>query len=108
MPSPPSPATATPIQELLPATVSPDRAALVGLHAWTEGDFPNVAAWSIQTFSPDEPRASSRPLLDWLASTGCSRVALHFAVDAVDGDEIVLGLGADPDGLTSSEVRRVM
>jgi hypothetical protein len=27
---------------LLPATVSPDRIALAGLHAWTEDDFPNI------------------------------------------------------------------
>jgi arginase len=28
---------------LLPATVTPDRVALVGLHEWTDDDFPNVA-----------------------------------------------------------------
>lgn len=31
------------VQELLPATVSPDRVALAGPHAWTEDDFPKVA-----------------------------------------------------------------
>jgi arginase len=58
---------------LLPATVSPDLAALVGLHEWTDDDFPNVAQWGIQSFGPDELRASSQPVLDWLAATGCSR-----------------------------------
>jgi arginase len=48
---------------------------------------------------------SSRPLLDWLASTGCSRVAIHLDVDVVDSDEIVFGLGAEPGGLTSAQVR---
>jgi hypothetical protein len=45
------------ILELLPATVTPDRVALVGLHEWTEDDFPDVAAWGIRSFSPDDVRS---------------------------------------------------
>ncbi len=96
------------VQELLPATVSPDRVALVGLHSWTDDDFPNIAEWGIQSFGPDELRESAQPLLDWIAATGCSRVAIHFDVDAVDSNEIVLGLGIEPDGLASTEVRRIV
>ena len=96
------------VQELLPATVFPERVALVGLHWWAEDDLPNIAEWGIRSFSPDELRQSTRPLLDWLAATGCSRVAIHFDVDAVDGNEIVLGLVMEPDGLTSTEVRRIV
>lgn len=96
------------IQELLPATVSPQRLALVGLHSWTEDDIGNVAAWGIQAFNPDQLRGSSRPLLDWIAATGCSRVAVHFDVDTVDSKEITLGLGPEPDGLTSAQVHRIV
>jgi arginase len=96
------------VQELLPANVSPDRVALVGLHSWTDDDFPNIAEWGIQSFGPDELRQSTRPLLDWIAATGCLRLAIHFDVDAVDSNEIVLGLGMEPDGLTSTEVRRIV
>ncbi|MFG2730392.1 arginase family protein [Streptomyces canus] len=93
---------------LLPATVSPQRVALVGLHSWTQDDFPNVAEWGIQSYAPDDLRQSSQPLLEWLAATGCSRVAIHFDVDAVDADEVVLGLGMEAHGLTSAEVRRIV
>jgi arginase len=96
------------VQALLPATVPPGRVALAGLHAWAEDDFPNVAGWGIQSFSPGELRESTRPLLDWVAATGCSRAAIHFDVDTIDSDEIVLGLGAEPDGLTSAQVRRIV
>lgn len=96
------------VQELLPATVSPDRVALVGLHAWTEDDFPNLARWGITSFSPDGLRETTRPLLDWLAATGCSRVAVHFDVDTIDSTELVLGLGAEPGGLTSAQLRRIV
>ncbi|MFD5952085.1 arginase family protein [Streptomyces collinus] len=96
------------VQKLLPATVSPGRLALVGLHEWTDDDFPNIAAWGIPSFSPDQLRASTRPLLGWLRDTGCTRVALHFDVDTIDSNEIGLGLGFVPGGLTSSEVHRIV
>ena len=93
---------------LLPATVAPERVALVGLHAWEEDDYPNIGVWGIRSFSPDDVRHSSQPMLDWLAGTGCTRVAIHFDVDTVDSNEIVLGLGAEPNGLRSAEVHRVI
>lgn len=92
----------------LPAFVDSSRVALAGLHAWTEDDFPNAAAWGISTFGPDDLRTTSRPLLDWLAATGCSRVAIHLDVDVVDSNEVVLGLGIEPDGLSTAQVRRVI
>jgi arginase len=82
--------------------------ALVGLHEWTDDDYANIADWGIQSFSPDALRQTSQPLLDWLTATGCSRVALHFDVDTVDGNEIVLGLGHPAGGLTRVEVSRVV
>lgn len=96
------------VQELLPATVSPERVALVGLHAWASDDIANVAHWGIPSFSPDDLRATTQPLGDWLAGTGCSRVAIHFDVDTIDSNELVLGLGAEPDGLTTAQVRRIV
>jgi arginase len=96
------------VQALLTANVSPERVALVGLHSWADDDIANMAHWGIRSFSPDEVRQTSHPLLDWLAGSGCSRVAIHFDVDTIDSNEIVLGLGAEPGGLTSTQVRRVV
>jgi arginase len=80
------------VQKLLPATVSADRVALVGLHSWTEDDIGNVAQWGIRSFSPGDVRETTQPLLDWLAATGCSRVAIHFDVDAIDSAADVVGI----------------
>jgi arginase len=96
------------VLRLLPATLDPSRVALVGLHSWAEDDFPNIARWGIRSFRPSDLHRSSQPLLDWLKASGCSRVAIHFDVDVVDSNEIILGLGTEPDGLTSNEVRRVV
>jgi arginase len=35
-------------------------------------------------------------------------VAIHFDVDTIDSNEIVLGLGAEPGGLSSAQVRRIV
>jgi arginase len=96
------------VQALLPATVPGSRVALVGLHDWTDDDFPNVAAWGIRSFGPDDLRETTRLLLDWLAASGCSRVAIHFDVDTIDSRELVLGLGPVPGGLTSAQARRIV
>jgi arginase len=58
--------------------------------------------------SPDDLRVTSETLLDWIFATGCSRVAIHFDVDTIDSNEVVLGLGAEPDGLTSEQARRIV
>ncbi|GAA1398467.1 arginase family protein [Luteococcus peritonei] len=92
----------------LPGTVDPSRVALAGLHSWTEDDIGHVADWGLTSFSPQDLRESSEPLLDWLASTGCSKVALHLDVDVVDANQVVLGLGAEPDGLSLEQARRVV
>jgi len=96
------------VLRLLPGTVDPGRVALAGLHSWTEDDFPNIAHWGIKSFRPDDLRLSSQPILDWLKDSGCSRVAIHFDVDVVDSNEIVFGLGSEPDGLKSNEARRIV
>ncbi|WP_300079358.1 arginase family protein, partial [Propioniciclava sp.] len=92
----------------LPATVPSDRVALVGLCEWTDDDYPRLAEWGLQAFGPDALRTASTPVLDWLAATGCRRVAIHFDVDTIDSDELRLGLGAVPGGLTSAQVRRIV
>ena len=96
------------VLEHLPATVDAGRVALAGVHAWEADTYANVAAWGLTAFSPDDLRTSSEPLLDWLAAIGCTKVAVHFDVDTIDSNEQVFGLGAEPDGLTGEQVRRII
>ncbi|MFT4081510.1 MAG: arginase family protein [Nocardioides sp.] len=92
----------------LPETIDGARVALAGLHSWTDDDIGNATEWGIASFSPDALRTRSDELLEWLTGTGCSRVAIHVDVDAVDSNEVILGLGIEPDGLTTTQVRRVI
>ena len=95
--------------EILPATTTADRVALVGMHDWTDPMLPAIAdEWGLSVFSPGALRSTSAPLLDWLGDTGATNVAMHFDVDTIDADELQLGLGADLGGLTTAEARRVV
>lgn len=92
----------------LPATISPDRVAYAGIHDWEEDAYANVKDWGLTEFTPEDLRTSSDPLLAWLHGTGCSKIAVHFDVDVVDSDDMTLGLGAVPGGLTRAQVQRVI
>jgi len=96
------------VLDRLPATVSPGRFAYAGLHDGEPDALANVAAWGLPIFGPDALRQTTDPLLEWLAATGASKVAIHLDVDTVDSDEIVLGLGQVPGGLSSAQVHRVI
>jgi arginase len=97
------------VLDLLPATTDASRVALVGMHDWTDPSLPPIAAeWGLTVFSPDSLRSSSAGLLDWVAATGATKIAIHFDVDTIDADEMRLGLGADRGGLTRAEASRVV
>jgi arginase len=99
----------TELLDILPATTTPDRVALVGMHDWTDPTLPVIAdKWGLTVFAPDLLRSTSAPLLDWLDTTGATKVAIHFDVDTIDANEIQLGLGADLGGLTTAEARRLV
>ena len=79
------------------------------MHDWTDPTLPDIAdEWGLSVFPPDVLRSSSAPVLDWLTATGATKAAIHFDVDTIDADEVQLGLGADIDGLTSTEARRLV
>lgn len=94
--------------QTLPATTSTDRVALVGMHDWTDPTLPAIAEeWGLTVLAPDDLRTGSDALLDWLRSTGATKVAIHFDVDTIDADEVQLGLGYDRGGLSIAQTRRV-
>jgi arginase len=95
--------------EILPVTTTADRVAFVGIHDWTDPTLPAIAdEWGLVCSVLTRLWSTRAPLLDWLNTTGATKVAIHFDVDTVDADEIPLGLGADLGGLTTAEARRVV
>lgn len=93
--------------EQLPTILKPEQIISVGLHSWTPDDYPNLAAWGIETF---DPQASSDPstIIAALRARGVHNIAIHFDVDTIDAQEIVLGLGAETGGLRSEQVKELL
>jgi arginase len=54
------------------------------------------------------PVPTSLPTGSIVGRHRCSKVAVHFDVDTIDSNELVLGLGAEPGGLTSAQARRIV
>jgi hypothetical protein len=95
--------------EMLPATTTADRVALVGMHDWTDPTLPAIAAeWGLSVFSRDALRSTSAHCSTGSTPPGATMVAIHFDVDTIDADEVQLGLGADRGGLSTAEARRVV
>lgn len=92
---------------LLPGTVPADRVALAGLHARTDGTS-GPRRVGVDTRSVPTTSRLPAPLLDWLAGTGCFKLAVHFDVDTVDSEEMVLALGAEAGALTINQARRLV
>lgn len=92
----------------LPATVPPERVLLAGAHSWNDDEYENFQEWGIRHLSPDVLRTSPQAVIEWLQSTGCSKVVLHLDVDSVDANQFHLGMGAEPDGLTKDQVQAVI
>src|SRR5699024_11903586 len=89
----------------LPATVSTDKVVLAGTHSWNADEGDNFRNWGITHLPPEELRDSPNPLLEWLRSTGCTKVALHVDVDSVDANHFHIGMGAESDGLTKNQLQ---
>lgn len=92
----------------LPSSIDPARVAVAGVHVLNDDERAKIAAWGITAIAPEELRTGAERLTSWLASTGCTRVAIHFDVDAIDSAEYGLGLGRVPGGLSAAEARQVV
>lgn len=93
---------------LMPATIDPSRVALAGVHILNDDESLDIQGWGLHLIRPDDLRVDSTPLISWLASLGCTKVAIHFDVDVIDRDDVALGLGRESGGLTAAQALRIV
>lgn len=98
------------IMKLLPAKVDPSKALIVGLRAWeTEGGTrERQKELGVKHLSPAEVVDSTSTVIEWLKSTGASKVVIHFDLDVIDPKEMIAAVGTDLDGMRINEVVRVI
>ena len=59
---------------------------------------------NLKGISPEELRQNNASVLNWIKSTGCSKVAVHFDLDVIDPNEMIAGVGIEPNGMKIEEV----
>lgn len=98
------------IINLLPAKVEASKALLVGLRAWEPegGTKERQKELGVKHLSPTEVSGNSSAIIDWLKSTGASKVVVHFDLDVIDPKEMIAAVGTDPDGIKIEEVVRII
>ena len=92
----------------LPGRYDASRALIVGVRSWDDGMKERQKELGIKGLSPEEVAEDSSAILEWLKSTGVSKVVIHFDLDVLDPAEIIAGEGVEPDGMKINEVVRVI
>lgn len=92
----------------LPSKFDASKALLVGLRSWDEGMQERQKELGIKGLSPEEVSGSSSAVMEWLKSTGASKVVIHFDLDVIDPAEMIAGVGVDPNGMKIDDVVRVI
>lgn len=92
----------------LPSKFDASKALLVGLRSWDEGMQERQKELGIKGLSPEEVSGSSSAVMEWLKSTGASKVVIHFDLDVIDPTEMIAGVGVDPNGMKIDDVVRVI
>lgn len=96
------------IMNVLPGKIEASKSLLVGLRSWDEGMKDRQEELGIKGLSPVEVATDSTAVLEWLKGTGVSKVVVHFDLDVLDPNEIIAGVGVEPDGMKIQEVVRVI
>lgn len=94
----------------LPAKTDASKALLVGLRAWEQvgGTEEKAKQMGVKYIAPEVTRENSNAVLEWIKSTGASKVVVHFDLDVIDPQEMIAAVGTDPDGMKIDEVVRVI
>ena len=92
----------------LPGKIDASKALLVGLRSWDEGMKDRQEKLGIKGLSPLDVAENSSAIMNWLKSTGVSKVVVHFDMDVLDPAEIIAAVGTDPNGMKIAEIVRVI
>lgn len=96
------------IINMLPAKFDTSKALIVGLRSWDKGMKERQKELGIKGLSPEELSKDSSAVLDWLKNTGVKKVVIHFDLDVIDPDEMIAGVGVEPNGMKIDDVVRVI
>ena len=92
----------------LPGKFDTSKALIVGVRSWDKGMQERQKELGIKGLAPKETADNSSAIMEWLKSTGASKVVVHFDLDVIDPADMIAGVGVEPDGMKTEEVVRVI
>ena len=93
----------------LPDKISPSKILFVGIRDWEREEIKTrQQQYGIKHLTPEDVRANSNAIQEWLKSCGASKVVIHFDMDVLDPTEIIAAVGVVPDGMKIAEVVKVI
>lgn len=93
----------------LPTQISPDKILFVGLRDWERDEIvQRQKEYGIKHLIPEDTRANSNKIIEWLKSTKANKVVIHFDMDVLDPSEIIAAVGVVPNGMKIDEVVRII
>lgn len=95
------------LMKMLPAYFQSHQILIIGLRAW-EGKEERQKELQIAHLTPQEVAPNSDKILQWLEKLGYSKVVVHFDLDALDPQEIIAGVGVEPQGIKINEIIRIL
>ncbi|MDR2953685.1 MAG: arginase family protein [Prevotella sp.] len=96
------------IMNMLPAKVDASKSLIVGIREWDEGMKERQQELGIKGVISSEVAKDSSSVMQWLKSTGASKVFIHFDMDVLDPADLIAAVGVVPDGMKIDEVIRVI
>lgn len=89
----------------MPAKIPTSKALTVGVRSWESDDIKKrINDWKLLNCPPEEVRNNIKCVNEWIKSTGCKKVCVHFDLDVIDPEEMYAAVGKDPNGLKIKEV----
>lgn len=93
----------------LPAKIPSSKIIFVGIRDWERDEIKiRQQQYGIKHLTPEDIRANSNAIHEWLKSCGASKVVIHFDLDVLDPAEIIAAVGVVPNGMKIEEVVKVI
>lgn len=92
----------------LPALVPPLKILQIGLRHWDEEGIAVKERLGIQAVGITDTAEDSRRVLDWVAGTGASRLAVHIDLEVLDPRDFSGATGQQTDGMRVSDLVRLI
>ena len=92
----------------LPAAVAPSNVLQVGLQDWQDPGIANKQRMGIASVGITDTPEDTRRILDWLALTGASKLAIHVDLDVLDRRDFTGTTGNGTRGMRVPDLLRII